>query len=151
MTEHNHLPLMALGHRIINSWMPEVRIYWCDRGLPTASGWAEKPQPKQCQGVTRCRCHSGWQTSCGYWDGYVKYIVQVSVEELSWRLLYTWRSYEAQNTYGQCVADGGRKRRMNRTWIRLKRGIKESSDLMIVCNMLSGTDLSKESEKGNYN
>lgn len=40
---------------------------------------------------------------------------------------------------------------MNRTWIRLKRGIKESSDLMIVCNMLSGTDLSKESEKGNYN
>lgn len=92
---------------------------------------------------------SEWQTSYHYLDGYVKYIVQVSVEELSWTLLYTCRSYEAQNTWDQCSADGCRKRRMNRTWIWLKRGEKETSDLMTVLNMLSGIHLLKERKKGN--
>lgn len=40
---------------------------------------------------------------------------------------------------------------MNRMWIGLKRGKKETSDLMTVLNMLSGIDLSKESKKGNDN
>lgn len=66
-------------------------------------------------------------------------------------LLYTWRSYEAQETWDRCVADGGGKRRMNGVRIGLKRGKKEPSDLMTVLNMLSGVDLSKESKKGEDN
>lgn len=143
MTEHNHLPLMALGHWIINSLMPEVGIYWCNRGLRKSIDLSvEAPTLPAPRGQTQSVRDSEWQTSYPYLDGYVKYIVQVSVEELSWTLLYTWRSYEAQNTWDQCIADGCRKRRMSRMWIRLKRGKKETSDLMTVLNMLSGTDFS---------